>query len=132
MKQSQTNWVSHKESVTVDVLGGKVELKDSEAVQVWLESTDGEVRCKIKASTVESVADGLSIVDWNKYSIQWDHLKDITFPDINSNGQVELLIGLDQLNLQSAYKEGYARRGDPVARFTPLGWTCVGPVQCTY
>ena len=122
----------HKESVTVDVLGGKVELKDSEAVKVWLESTDGEVSCEIKASTVDRVADGLSVVDWNKYSNQWDHLREITFPDINSNGQVELLIGLDQLDLQCAYKEAYARRGDPVARFTPLGWTCVGPVKCTY
>ena len=37
-----------------------------------------------------------------------------------------MLIGLDYLELHTSLREVYGTPGDPIARLTPLGWTCIG------
>ena len=39
---------------------------------------------------------------------------------------VDVLIGLDCLDIHFATEEVRGRPGEPVARLTPLGWTCIG------
>ena len=39
---------------------------------------------------------------------------------------MDLLIGIDYLDLHCSYKEVRGQEGEPIARRTPLGWTCVG------
>ena len=49
----------------------------------------------------------------------------IAFPDTSSRPIFDLQIGIDYLQLHSSYKYGRAREGEPIARRTPLEWTCV-------
>lgn len=42
---------------------------------------------------------------------------------------VDILIGLDNAELHSSYQEVIGRSREPIARLTPLGWTCVGTVN---
>ena len=39
---------------------------------------------------------------------------------------VDLLIGLDSADLHYSFKDVRGEPGQPIARFTSLGWTCVG------
>lgn len=39
---------------------------------------------------------------------------------------VDVLIGIDCADLHYALEEIRGRPGEPVARLTPLGWTCIG------
>ncbi|XP_067676275.1 uncharacterized protein [Haliotis asinina] len=40
----------------------------------------------------------------------------------------DLLIGMDYLELHRSYQDIIGKEGDPIARLTPLGWTCVGRI----
>ena len=51
------------------------------------------------------------------------------FPKIRKKCKVDLLIDLDCVELQISLGESHGEKGEPVARLTPLGWTCVGPVE---
>ena len=57
-------------------------------------------------------------MEWRKHKSQWPHPRGIKFPS--------LLIGIDYADLHSSRKEILGRPGQPVARLTPLGWTCIG------
>ncbi len=70
-------------------------------------------------------------VDWMTISPEWHHLKDVPFPTIGSKSIVDILIGVDQPDLHAAVKEVIGLPGEPIARKTPLGWTCVGDVSRT-
>ena len=39
---------------------------------------------------------------------------------------VDILIGINCLDLHYSYKDIQGFPGDPIARCTPLGWTCIG------
>ena len=76
-------------------------------------------------------ADLQKAVDWNTCRKEWPHLRSIDFPEVSYHDVVEILIGLDAIHLHSAMEEIYREPGEPVARCTPLGWTCVGsPEKC--
>ena len=40
---------------------------------------------------------------------------------------VDLLIGVDHLELHTSLGEVRGVANEPIARLTPLGWTCIGP-----
>ena len=69
---------------------------------------------------------GLSIPDWNRHKVKWEHLKNIPFPKAPGRKTINILIGSDHPELVLALTECYGPIGAPVARKTPLGWTCVG------
>ena len=76
--------------------------------------------------TLNEMCQGLSIPDWNKHNEKWDHLKNISFPKAPGRKTIDILIGSDHPELTLALKECYGPIGTPVARKTPLGWTCIG------
>ena len=41
---------------------------------------------------------------------------------------MDLLIGVDYAELHYSFKDVRGQPGEPVARLTPLGWTCTGTV----
>ena len=45
---------------------------------------------------------------------------------LGSRPIVDLLIGLDSADLHYSFKDVRGELGQPIARLTPLGWTCVG------
>lgn len=83
----------------------------------------------IEATTVEHVTGNLQTIDWNKQSHKFKHLQGLRFPSVKHKNTVDMLIGVDYANLHCALHEITGELGEPVARLTPLGWTCVGPIQ---
>jgi hypothetical protein len=110
----------------VRVLNGQVERFKSMPVEFSLQSLDGQVREKVTAFTVERVTGNLRAVDWSQLSENWRHLQNVPFPQPAGRRTVDMLIGVDYADLHVAYEEVCGKPGEPIARRTPLGWTCIG------
>ncbi|MCG7879402.1 MAG: retroviral-like aspartic protease family protein, partial [Candidatus Thiodiazotropha endolucinida] len=119
------------EKVTVNVLNGQVETFETRPLDVELGSVDGNVSVYVSAYTANRVTGSMTVVAWNEYKMQWPHLKNISFPQSSSRPIVDVLIGLDCADLHCALKEVRGKPGEPVARLTPLGWTCIGNPEPT-
>ena len=102
-----------------------VPLKSKKA-PLMIKSIDGETQSTVEAWTLQEMCQGLTIPDWNKHKVKWDHLKNIAFPKAPGRKTIDLLIGSDHPELALALEEHSGPTGMPVARRTPLGWTCVG------
>ena len=113
--------------IEVNVLSGKSESFESKPVTVGIESLNGQIRKNIEVQTIKNVTGNLPAVDWNRYAKQYPHLREIQFPQVARDQKVDLLIGIDYPELHMSLHEISGRQGEPVARLTPLGWTCVGP-----
>lgn len=73
----------------------------------------------------------MKAVNWARYAKNWSHLKDVNFPYLGPRPIVDILIGIDYADLHYSIKYVRGRPGEPVARLTPLGWTCIGhPSLC--
>jgi hypothetical protein len=96
------------------------------AVDVELQSLNGDVNITVNAFTTDKVTGSMTAVDWRKYRQKWVHLRNVEFPRVEANSKVDMLIGLDYAELHSSNQEIRGRPGEPIARLTPLGWTCVG------
>ena len=110
--------------MTVNVLNGQTEFATSH-ITVGLCSLNGQIRMTIEANTVENVTDDLRAIEINRYVNQLEHLKRIQFPSLD-NKYVDMLIGLDYPDLHQSLYEVHGKPGEPIARLTPFGWTCVG------
>ena len=73
----------------------------------------------------------MKTVEWKKLAPEWKHLKNLKFPTVGSKKTVDMLIGIDQAELHVAIREVRGNVGEPIARLTPLGWTCVGRIGKT-
>ena len=113
-------------TVKVSVLNGQVETFETKPIDVTLQSLNGNVSMTINAYTVNKVTGNMPVVDWNRYKEQWPHLRNIDFPSSSEKPIVDMLIGLDYADILYAIEERRGKPGDPIARLTPLGWTCVG------
>ena len=114
------------EKVSVNVLNGQAETFDTKPVSVELKSVTGSLSMIVNAYMVNKVTGNMPVVNWNKYKKQWPHLRNIDFPSSPRRPIVDMLIGLDCADLLHAQEEVRGRPGDPIARLTPLGWTCIG------
>ncbi|MCG7980850.1 MAG: hypothetical protein N0E58_22340, partial [Candidatus Thiodiazotropha endolucinida] len=99
---------------------------DTCPIDLELKSFNGDHSAKITAFTTNRVTGSMSAFDWNQCIYQWPHLKHIQFPHIAQRPVVDVLIGADCADLHCAIAEVRGRPGEPIARLTPLGWTCVG------
>ena len=118
--------VGDTQEVTVDMLNGKHVTFSSELVTVRLKSPDGTVDEKICARTADRIAANLPVVDWKQHASSWQHLSHIEFPRINRRRPIDLLIGIDNAQFHRCKAEVTGGDGEPIARLSPLGWTCVG------
>ena len=115
--------------VTVNVLIGQTETVETMPVDVELESLDGSVSKTVSAFTTERFTGSLEAIDWIKHANKWPHLRGIQFPKPGPHPLVDILIGVDHVDLHYSFKDVKGRPGEPVARLTPLGWTCVRPAS---
>ena len=115
--------------VTVNVLNGQTKTFETMPVDVELESLDGSVSKTVSAFTTEKVTGNLEAIDWRKHANKWPHLRGIQFLKPGLHPLVDILIGVDHVDLHYLFKDVKGRPGEPVARLTSLGWTCVGPVN---
>ena len=117
----------NQKTVHVNVLNGGKQKIDSSTVAVGLQSIDKTVNRYMMVYTASNVTGNLHAVDWNHKAKEWSHLKDIPFPELTGNCQVDMLIGMDHPDLHFSRCDVRGKRGEPSARQTPLGWTCVSP-----
>ncbi|KAJ8051026.1 hypothetical protein HOLleu_04443 [Holothuria leucospilota] len=110
----------------VNVINGQVEVFETMPVEFGLESLDRQVDIMIAATTIKQVTGDLQVVDWNVFAKKWPHLEDIQFPKFGKRTKIDLLIGIDQVDLHFSLRDICGKPGDPIARRTPLGWTCIG------
>ena len=61
----------------------------------------------------------------------WKHLQNIKFPKLGPRPIVDILIGIDCLDLHCSLEDVNGGPGEPVARKTVLGWTCIGKIPCS-
>ena len=114
------------ERVTVNVLNGQVETFETRPVYVELGSLTGDVKLGVTAYTATRVVGTMTAFDWTECTQRWSHLRHISFPSIAKRPVVNVLIGLDCTDLHCAIQEVRGRPREPIARLTPLGWTCIG------
>ena len=112
--------------LTVKVLNDNQEKLDSSVVEFMINSLDGKVREPPSAYTTERVTGHMQVVDWSLYKSNLKHFKCIKFPQVGPRPIVDLLIGVDQADLLYSLEDVRGKHGEPIARFTPLGWTCIG------
>jgi len=74
---------------------------------------------------IKQISTGITVCEWEKFKQNWDHLRDIPFHAVGRNDGIDILIGANFIRLHRAIREVRGNGNDPVARLTPLGWTCV-------
>ena len=67
----------------------------------------------------------MEVVNWRRYQSKWKHLQGIQFPQVGTRTTVDMSIGVYQPDLLNSLKDVKGRPGEPIARLTPLGWTCI-------
>ena len=112
--------------LTVKVLNDNQEKLNSSIVEFMINSLDGRVHKQASAYTTERVTGNMQVLNWNLYKSKWKHLERIKFPQVGPRPIVDLLIGVDQADLLYSLEDVRGRPGEPIARLTPLGWTCIG------
>ena len=114
------------ENVRVNVLNGQIETFETQSVSFELQNIDQTINLNVTAYTTDRVTGDMHVVNWNEYSSEWPYLRRINLPIPAKKPTVDILIGLDCLDLHCALGEIRGQPGEPVARLTPLGWTCIG------
>ena len=114
------------EKMTLNVLNGQVETFQTKPINVEVKSITGNVSTMVSACTVDRVTGNMPVVEWNKFKQQWSHRRNIDFPTSATRPIVDMLLGLNCADLLYAIQEVRGKPGEPIARLTPLGWTCIG------
>lgn len=110
----------------MNVLNGHVETVDTKPINVEFRSITGNVSTMVSAYTVDRVTGNMPVLELNKSKKQWSHLRNTDFPTSATRPIVDMLLGLDCADLLYAIQEVRGKPGEPIARLTPLGWTCIG------
>ena len=108
-------------------MNGQVETFET-TIDCLAESLDGK-NYSIAAFTTNRVTGNTSVIDWNICAGEWPYLKGLRFPQLGPQPIVDLLIGLDCADLHYSFKDIRGKPGQPIARLTLLGWTCIGALS---
>ena len=112
--------------LTVNVLNDNQEKFETTVVECTISSLNGKVSKLASAYTTERVTGNMEVVNWRRYQSKWKHLQGIEFPQVGPRTTVDLLIGVDQVDLLYSLRDVKGQPGEPIAILTPLGWTCIG------
>ena len=94
-----------------------------------IERLDVKTSLKVTALTTGKVTGNMRTMDWTTCADKWPHLRNIKFHKLGPRPIVDMLIGLDCADLHFSLQDVRGESGQPIARLTPLGWTCVGLVD---
>jgi hypothetical protein len=118
-----------RNDLTLATLVNKHMVVPSGLVSLTVSSLDGCVSADIGVRTLKNMCEGLSAPNWHSLKEKWTHLQGVNFPKVAGRKRIDLLIGSDHPELTLSLEERIGSPGDPVARRTPLGWTCVGALD---
>ena len=125
-KQLRLSGPSHR--LEASVIGGANVSGMRQNVKVTLESVEGGLTADFDAWVMPTVTGTVAPVPWRERADKWRHLQDLPFAKVEVGDEIDLLIGLNAIDLHSVLDERHGEPGDPIARKTPLGWVCFGPV----
>jgi hypothetical protein len=114
---------SKTHAMTVNVFNQQVSA-DSYRVELYLASIDGSHTVTIDAHAVQDLAKQLPVVDWSREKDSFSHLQNVPFESLPSERSINLLIGYDHAALLEFSEMRKGTPGQPIARLTPLGWSC--------
>jgi hypothetical protein len=110
-------------------VGGKVEVYSAMYTEVELTSLSGKVKRQVKAKVIPNPTGNLYATNWQELKVSWPHLRSIPFTSPVGSGKCRMILGTDQAYLLRSLEEVPGSTSyEPIARRTPLGWTCVGPM----
>ena len=112
--------------LTVNVLNDNQEKLAASVVEFMISSSDGKVSKLASAYTAEGVTGSMQVVDWSKHKHKWKPMKGINFPHVGPGPIVDLLFGVDHADVLYSLNDVTGKAGEPIARLTSLGWTCIG------
>ena len=115
--------------VNVSVLNSHIETFETTPVECIIGSLDGKSQVRVTAFTTERVIGDMKAIDWSMCAREWPHLRCLEFHKLGPRPTVDVLIGLDCADLHFSFRDIRGAPGQPVARLTPLGWTCIGPTR---
>ena len=115
-----------RKDITVSVVNGRTESFRSKEVTFTVSSTDGRYQRQVTAFTANKVVGNLKGANWNHEKQEWPHLRSIPFLVTDPRQKIDVLLGADCIDVHQCLKEIKGQVGEPIARLTPLGWTCVG------
>ena len=90
------------EKVTVNVLNGQIETFETKPVSFELLSVDRKVNMNVTAYTANRVTGEMPVIHWNEYSTKWPYLRKIYFPVPAKKPIIDVLIGLNCIDLYCA------------------------------
>ena len=93
-------------------------------LEIGIESVDGQVDTTIVVKTSNKICGGMKPTDWVTMKQQWNHLKEIPFPNLAQKGVIDVLLGSHYYHLMFPMQEIRGQEDEPAARLCPLGWTC--------
>ena len=114
-----------QQKIIVGVLNGASKSFSSASVSVGISAANGSETFQIDLMTTENVTGTLKPFDWTSHAFNFAHLRNIPFTP-PAKGKIDLLLGLDNAFLHKTLQEVSGSIGQPIARLTPIGWTCVG------
>ena len=117
-----------KRTLIIGKLNGQEETIQTRLVSCTISDLDDAMTSELSACTVEKPAGRLKATKWQDVQHQRNHLQHICFPMMPLKRGIDILIGADHPELHLALQEKQGAAGEPTARLTPLGWTCVGQV----
>ena len=56
---------------------------------------NGQVNTVIEAFTINNVTGDLKTINWKAVNRNWDHLRGVNLPQVNSRNKIDMLIGVD-------------------------------------
>jgi len=115
------------QKVQFHVLNDTVESFQSMPLKIEIESVDGQFSKEISVKTFpQKVIGNYRVVNWTEHQNKWPHLTQCIFAKTANNGLVDLLVGIDNAELHNSHVDLQGKRGGPIARLGPLGWSCIG------
>ena len=114
------------ERVNIGILNGRSASLETMSVEFGLESIDGKVDMKIHAFTADCVTSNMKAIKWRSSANKWNHLKGVAFPIIGAPPIIDIPICIDYADLHCSVQGRNRKPVEPIARLTPLGWSCIG------
>ena len=112
---------------TVTGHGGHTSTHEAVCATVTLCSPDGKNKYPVKFFAYENPCGGMVPDDWSRLKRGWPHLKKLDIPPPVPGRPIEAILGCVSLTLFEAIRPTAIRgTGDPVAKWTPLGWMVGG------
>ena len=112
----------------VVTFGGVAYHQPSQLVQITLRTVDGNRSRTVIVRSVDNLCGNLKVQRWNELKHQWDHTRDLQFPEPVGDLKVDLLVGTENSDFVRVTGPDLVgqRPQDPVVRRTVLGLMPMG------